>query len=97
MRLWIDDIREPPDSWRSHHFVWAKTSAQAIDALAMFDAYGYKIDLISFDHDLGVDDTARTVVMFMVEQDIHAENYAVHSANPVGVEWLLGMIERYLL
>lgn len=96
MRVWIDDLRPPPGDWAEYHHVWAKTSEQAIEALARCKAYETDIEEISFDHDLGVDDDARAVVYFMIENFIRAGRYSVHTANPVGREWLTGMIERYL-
>ncbi len=52
---------------------------------------------VSFDHDLGGDDTSRPVVIWMIENNFRFDNYHVHSANPVGAQWLTGMIERYLI
>lgn len=43
MKLWIDDIRTPPDGWE-----WAKTSKEAIDVID-----NNEVSHISFDHDLG--------------------------------------------
>lgn len=86
MQLWIDDIRPCPDGR-----LWAKTSAEAIATLA------YKvIAKVSFDHDLGGDDTSRRVVLWLCEhEDRWPTTVRVHSANPVGVEWLTGMVDRY--
>jgi len=87
MRLWIDDLRDPPEGW-----VWAKDSNKAISCLIAFKS----IDTISFDHDLGGDDTTRRVVNWLCENgwgDIHT--VYVHTANPVGREWLEGTINRY--
>lgn len=51
MKLWVDDLRPPPDdTW-----VWSKTSQNAIDTL-MLAGLG-EITEISLDHDLGGDDT----------------------------------------
>jgi len=50
---------------------------------------------MSLDHDLGDDDTTRPVVMWCCYNDWWPDSVVVHSANPVGVEWLEGMIERY--
>lgn len=86
--LWIDDLRLPPEGW-----VWAKTSAEAIELLA---AQEKRFDFISFDHDLGGDDTSRKVVLWLCENTSKwPQEAAVHSRNPVGKDWLLGMIERY--
>lgn len=84
--LWVDDIREPPTGW-----AWAKTSSQA---LTMIEEYG-PYDTISFDHDLGGDDTTRPIVLWMSEHDRWPFRVRVHTANPVGREWLTGMIGRY--
>ncbi|UPW10393.1 hypothetical protein M1C59_05990 [Gordonia terrae] len=87
MKLWVDDLRIPPEGWE-----WAKTSAEAIDLL---DARVEEVDVMSLDHDLGGDDTTRAVVLWMCEHEQWPREVRVHSANPVGVEWLTGMIDRY--
>jgi hypothetical protein len=96
LRLWIDDVREPPDdTWE-----WVTTSEAAIATLDFFSSPGMlwcPREIISFDHDLGGDDTTRPVVLWMIEHGVRFDNYRVHSSNPVGVEWLTGMIERYLV
>ncbi len=78
MKLWIDDIREPPDeSW-----CWVKSSEEA---MCMF---GADVTEISFDHDLGGDDTAMPVVRWIEELahsgEIARFKWSIHSANPVG-------------
>ena len=84
--LWIDDIREPPEGWH-----WAKTSAEAIEMLQ-----NQKYVLASFDHDLGGDDTTRSVILWLCENNSQwPMRCFVHSMNNVGREWLKGMIERY--
>jgi len=85
MKLWVDDLRTPPEGW-----TWAKTSAEAIAALAE-----HAVTELSLDHDLGGDDTARPVVLWMCEHEVWPSAISVHSANPVGVEWLTAMITRY--
>ena len=94
MKLWIDDLRPAPVGW-----VWAKTSQEAIDIFTRSSYVKYennRIDVVSFDHDLGGSDTSRRVVLFLCEYpELWPETCRVHSANPVGVEWLTGMIGRY--
>lgn len=85
VRLWVDDLRPAPEGWK-----WAKTSADAIEMLD--DKYVVELSL---DHDLGGDDTTRPIVLWMCETRIWPDIIRVHSANPVGVEWLVGMIDRY--
>ena len=46
MKLWLDDVRTPPEGW-----VWAKTAQEAIDLLLTRE-----IEEISLDHDLGEGD-----------------------------------------
>lgn len=85
MNLWVDDLRHPPDGWD-----WARTSAEALSLLTMFD-----YEVVSLDHDLGGDDTTRKIVLHWCEHGGWPNEVRVHSSNPVGVEWLTGMINRY--
>jgi hypothetical protein len=96
-KLWVDDLREPPD----RDWTWVKTSA---DAIRLMELCGNKAlphgeraywGEISLDHDLGGEDTTRPVVMWMCEHDYWPMIVHVHTANPVGREWLEGMICRY--
>jgi hypothetical protein len=59
----------------------------------MLEATSFKT--VSFDHDLGGDDTTRPVMLWMCETGRWPERIKVHSANPVGQEWLTGMADRY--
>lgn len=87
MRLYVDDLRDPPgDDW-----VVARTSDQALDILRE----GTSVSEISLDHDLGGDDTTRPVVLYLCEHGSWPDVVRVHSANPVGVEWIEGMVRRY--
>lgn len=77
MRLWIDDLRNPPDGWW-----WAKTSADAIGAIECLP-----VQEVSFDHDLGGDDTAMSVARLIEERahdGVRPPTWHIHSANPVG-------------
>lgn len=95
LKLWIDDIRPAPDdTWDT-----VTTSDAAIALLDLFSNDGMlwiPREVISFGHDLGGDDTTRPVVIWMIENNFKFQEYRIHSANPVGREWLEGMIERYL-
>lgn len=105
MRLWIDDERPTPDGY-THT---AATSADAITLLIEAAADRTPIELISFDHDLGYPwedgsslldqgipgDTSRPVLLWMIEHDIWPAEIRLHTANPVGRDWLAGMIGRY--
>jgi hypothetical protein len=90
MRLWIDDRRLPPNGW-----FWAKTSKEAMDYL-----YWHLFDLeeISFDHDLGLDDTTRAVALKLEEWAsygwLHPIKLKVHSDNAPGIRWLRASIDN---
>lgn len=96
MKIWVDDIRLPPDGW-----FWCKTSEHAINLLSsskdyieMFNADN-DLGVMSLDHDLGGDDTSRAIVLWMCENEFWPVEVRVHSANPTGIEWLESMISRY--
>lgn len=91
--LWVDDLRIPPPS--SDTVIWAKTSDEAIGVLERARNSNIKILYMSLDHDLGGDDTTRPIVLWCCENDYWPVDVGVHSANPVGREWLEGMIARY--
>ncbi len=84
-KLWVDDIRPAPEGWH-----WAKTSGETIKALA-----SQRWGVMSLDHDLGGEDTSRRAVLWLCENGNWPDEVRVHSANPVGVEWLTGMVSRY--
>ncbi len=80
MKLYIDDVRPTPAGFDLR----AYTSNEAILFIDQHD-----IDFISFDHDLGGDDTAYKVALFIEERasnGIKPPEYAIHSANPVGAK-----------
>jgi hypothetical protein len=93
VKLWLDDVRTPPDdSW-----TWVKS----VDPAVALMERGQVTDA-SLDHDLGMDERGqelpegRTLVYWMAEKDCWpSQSIAVHSANVVGVDYMVGMIERY--
>jgi len=78
MKLWIDDIRIAPNDWH-----WVKTSEEAIAAFIY-----NTITEVSFDHDLGGEDTGYKVaeyIEFAAQFGFQPRiKWQVHSANPVG-------------
>jgi hypothetical protein len=97
-KIWLDDLRAAPDeSW------WVcYSSAEAIFFLTVSVDNGDPF-LISFDHDLGGDDTSMREVNYLIIRDMD-ENYSflknfdfkVHSANPVGAENIRLKLENHL-
>lgn len=105
MKLWLDDLRTPPDdSW-----TWVKTPAEAYAALSTGT-----VEIASLDHDLGIDPvlwedyttgkvseddaemTGYQVALWMAEHDVWpTEAIYCHSANPVGVKNITGVVDRY--
>lgn len=110
MKVWLDDIRNPPDeSW-----VWAKNVWYVIGLLITGN-----VEHISFDHDLGWDNTkddawnqqndgyylAKTIERYAYEdtQNLHTWHlpplsWDIHSSNPVGrknIEMAMKSAERF--
>ncbi|OJA43471.1 hypothetical protein BGV68_33755 [Burkholderia ubonensis] len=95
-RLFIDDLRDPVAlDWEI-----ARTSVEAITILK---TRGCPFE-VSFDHDLGGEDTAMAVVKRLVDMDLDADGrfipadfiYTVHSANPIGKRNIEGLLGGYL-
>lgn len=86
-KLWVDDLRPPPDEG----WVWVKTSH---NALLVLDEVYY--EEMSLDHDLGDDDTTRPIVLWLCEHPwAWPKVVVVHTSNPPGGDWLMGMCQRY--
>ena len=96
MTLYIDDIRDPKDDY---NYIARSTS----DAIFIMKTIGCP-EYISFDHDLGGDDTAMEIVKWMVQRDLDRcgnwipddFTFNVHSANPVGAANIKGYLNAYL-
>lgn len=94
-KLFIDDERLPmDDGW-----ITVRTSADAIEAVKRFDMPMF----ISFDHDLGGDDTSMKFIKWMIDEffDNHLKipvgfDYYVHSQNPVGKANIEGLMNSFL-
>lgn len=86
-RLWLVDLRLPPEGW-----TWAKTVEEAISVME-----GGNVTEASLDHDLGegIDEGYR-LVLWMAENGVWpSEAISVHSSNQPGAERMCGVIERY--
>jgi len=90
MKLYIDDLRPCPNG-----YVLARTYAEALDQLR-----SNTFDEISLDHDLGEEKTGYDILcwiewqVFTLAPDDFANTVLkVHSANPVGRQRMLQVIE----
>ena len=95
MKVWIDDVRYPPDGW-----IWYKE----INPALRFIRENYQlIDTISFDHDAGGfrrgnDDY---IVILKEMERLYRRGlincshikFRLHSANPVGVQNMRAIIQ----
>lgn len=95
--LFLDDERMPPS--RGANWIIARSSHEAIHVVKKLGIP----DFISFDHDLGHDDTAMVFVKWLIEYDLDNNlikpefAFTVHSANPVGAENIRSLMSSYLL
>ena len=93
-KLFIDDERFPV----TNDFVIVRNSA---DAIAYVEKFGCP-NFISFDHDLGGDDTAMVFVKWLIEKDLDDNvipsdfGYYIHSQNPIGRQNIDGLLRSYL-
>lgn len=90
-KLFLDDLRNPPDN----SYIIARNSDEAIK---LIEKNGFPI-FISFDHDLGGDDSAMNFLkqmynMWDENKDV-IPDYIVHSANPVGKLNIISFIESW--
>lgn len=90
MKLFIDDIRNPP----STDYVVVRSTNEAI---AHIVTNGWPT-FISFDHDLGEDDTSMVFLRRLVNEvwtNQPVPMYTVHSANPVGSKNIVSFMESW--
>ena len=94
-KLFIDDERFPvDDSW-----IIVRSSAEAIQVLKDLGMPSF----ISFDHDLGGDDTSINFINYMIgcllDNNINLPedfDYYVHSQNPVGKQNIEGLMQSII-
>lgn len=97
MKLFIDDERFPPND--SYEWIIVRSSDAAVEYVIR---YGLP-DFISFDHDLGGNDTAMKFIHWLVDELIDGKvkipsdfDFYVHSQNPVGVANIQSYMENIL-
>jgi hypothetical protein len=94
--LFIDDLREPP---AGTDYIVARSSTEAIGWVVLRGIPKH----ISFDHDLGGEDTSMVFLHWLANKVIDEElefprgfTYAVHSQNPVGAQNIRGFMDCLL-
>lgn len=90
-KMFLDDIRNSPDdTW-----VIVRSSREAIDYIQQNGLP----DFISFDHDLGGDDTAMVFLYYLVNNICNSSDdppkYKIHSANPIGSKNIEAFMESW--
>lgn len=86
MKLYLDDLRKVPEG-----FVVARSYEECICLLKE-----NKVETISLDHDLGTKKTGYDVCLYMVENKIYPKEIYIHSANPVGQNNMIQLLNRYM-
>jgi hypothetical protein len=92
-RLWLDDIRHPPDdTW-----IWAASPEAFVTEV--FTTPWDNDDLVSFDHDLGACadgyECAKLLIQFCTVMGLaHLPKMECHSQNPVGRERIERLIQE---
>jgi hypothetical protein len=102
MKIWLDDVREPPIIKGMMHpgqrWKWVKTPLEFIDNVYTNLWFENEIEEISFDHDLGVCADgyicARWLILTYELLGKQLPKLSVHSQNPVGRERLERLFEE---
>lgn len=95
-RLFIDDERYPPND--GHEWIIARSSQAAIDCIVTNGIPSY----ISYDHDLGGDDTSMRFIVWLIDSYLDGvltefpNKYTVHSQNPVGARNIRGILDGFI-
>lgn len=90
--LYIDDLRFPP---ADREWIVCRSSQEALDRVAEMGMPQF----ISFDHDLGEEDTTMVFLCRMVNEVWDGvsvpPDYQIHSANPVGAENIRSFMDSW--
>lgn len=97
-KMFIDDERFPPDD--GTQWVIVRSSLEAADFV---EANGFP-NFISWDHDLGGDDTSVVFLNWMINyfldgnapMDQFPTAYYIHSQNPIGAARIRGILDGFI-
>lgn len=93
-KMFLDDERFPV----TEDYVIVRSSQEAKEYILRNGVPGF----ISFDHDLGGNDTAMHVVHWLIEQHLDGNlsltnlKYQIHSQNPIGKHNIESLLEAFL-
>ena len=100
MKLWVDDVREPPFGYRWARSVYEAKTIIADSELMLRMSGGkprYQIELIDIDHDAGDfawDGGDYIKLLDWLEETNRNYPIRIHSMNPVGRENMRAIIRR---
>lgn len=92
MRLWIDDVRTPPEG-----YFWCKSVWQARTVIEETETLKIPIELIDIDHDAGdfVEEGGDYIELLnWLERTGRSYPIRIHSMNPVGVQNMRAIIQH---
>ena len=86
-KMWLDDLRPAPEGW---------THVYTVDEAKSFIQAG-PITHASLDNDLGEGiPEGRDLALWMAEHNLWpSQHLSIHSANPVAVDYMSGLVDRY--
>lgn len=95
-RMFIDDERFPPNDGKE----WAIVRSSD-EAIKYVQTHGVP-EFVSYDHDLGADDTSMKFIGWMIDQYLDQSitdfpvKYAIHSQNPVGARNIETLLRGFI-
>jgi hypothetical protein len=92
MKLWIDDVREPPKG-----YVWCKSVGQTKQVIRSNELRHESIEILDMDHDSGdyvFDGGDYIKLLDWLEETGRNYPIRIHSMNPVGRENMRAIIRR---
>lgn len=98
MKLWVDDVRQPPN-WElgsTDTWCWVTSVNKAKNAIEFFEEW-FEVELIDLDHDAGdYANDGGDYIKLLDWLEETGRNYPIriHSMNPVGVENMRRIIQR---
>ncbi len=96
-KLWIDDQWDEPEMFFRHPPKDYIPASSSLEAIEIINKFGFLPKEISFDHDLGENDTSIIFINYIIENYYNYEipEYKVHSANPVGKANIISKMESW--